>query len=449
MRWIPRSLRHRLVAVAALTTLLVMSAAASVATWQIRTITEHALSDAARTRLAAVRDAVTPAGQLPSSARVQRSATYVQVLTSDGQVVSATPALSDVPPLLSIAVARRGVRKPRLLNLTQPDVDLAVIAEPARVNGGAGAVIVGVDSQGFLDAQGQLRLMLLLGIPLVVLLTALLTWLVTGRAFRAMTRLAEDADALSVADTGHGLAFQGGDTELGRLVAALNRMLERLDRHYTTNLAAAAETTHRLRTPLATLRMEAELALLEDDPDAARLALARIVADADRLTGVVDRLLDAAAGRGDSRDLRSAVTELGEEWQRQASARGRHVVVRCDGDALIDMVLPRAVAEPLVENAIRHTTAAEPVAVDLEVGDGVVHIRVRNSGPGVATELHEQLFEPWAGRAHGGLGLWLAREAARSVGGDVVCEASQSPTTTFAAQLPTARPDSVPAPSGA
>jgi signal transduction histidine kinase len=438
MSWFPRSLRNRLVAIAALTTFVVMTGAAAIATWQIRTITDRALSDAARTRLSAVRDGLTPGGQLPSSTRVQRTATYVQVLGADGRVVSASPALRDAPPLLSVAVARRGLHHPRLLNLNQPDLDLAVIAEPATVNAGQGAVIVGVDSQGFLDARDQLRTVVLLGVPLVVVLTGLLTWLVTGRAFRAVTRLAEDADALSVADTGRGLSVHTGDSELGRLVVALNRMLDRLNTHYATNLAAAAETTHRLRTPLATLRAEAELALLDDDPAGARVALERIVADTDRLTGIVDRLLAAAGGHSDVRDLRAAVTEVGGDWQRQAAAHARRATVHCTGIGFVDVTLLRAVTDPLVENAIRHSTSDRPVTVTVDRADGDVRIRVSNHGGGVPAALRDQLFQPWTGRAHGGLGLWLAREAARSAGGDVVCDSYGPPTTTFLARLPAA-----------
>jgi signal transduction histidine kinase len=449
MNWLPRSLRNRLVAIATLTTLVVMTGAAAVATWQIHAITDRALNDAARTRLAAVRDGLTPAGQLPSSTRVQRTATYVQVLGSDGQVVSASPALRDAPPLVPVTVARRGLHRPKLLNLNQPDLDLAVITEPVSVNGGQGAVIVGVDSQGFLAARDQLRAVVLLGVPLVVVLTGLLTWLVTGRAFRAVTRLAEDADALSIADTGRGLSVHTGDIELGRLVTALNRMLERLNTHYATTLAAAAETTHRLRTPLATLRAEAELALLDDDPAAARVALERIVTDTDRLSGIVDRLLAAAGGHSDVRDLRAAVTEVGGDWQRQAAAHARRVTVHCAGTGHVDVTLLRAVADPLVENAIRHTSADQPVTVTVDPADGHVRIRVSNEGAGVPAALRDQLFQPWTGRAHGGLGLWLAREAARSAGGDVVCDSYGPPTTTFLARVPTTPAETAPTPNQA
>ena len=436
MKWAPRSLRSRLVTVAALTTLIVMTGAAALAVWQIRTITDRALGDAARTRLAAVRDGLTTAGQLPTSTRVQRTATYAQVLDADGHVVSATAALSGIPPLLPISQARRGVHHPRLLNLSHPDLDLAAIATPQVVRGGQGAIIVAVDSQGFLDARQQLRTVVLLGVPLIVALTGLLTWLLTGRALRAVTRLAEDADALSVADTGRGLSVQAGDTELTRLVAALNRMLDRLNTHYATNLAAAAETTHRLRTPLATMRAEAELALLDNDAAATRAALDRIVTDIDRLTGIVDRLLAAAGGHSDRRDLYEAVRELTSEWQRQAAAHARHAVIRCAGSGSVDMTLLRAVAEPLVENAIRHSTSAHPVMVDIDATSDDIHVQVNNDGAGVPAYLRDQLFAPWTGRAHGGLGLWLAREAARSAGGDVSCQDYGPPTTTFVARLP-------------
>jgi signal transduction histidine kinase len=419
-----------------LTTLVVVTGAAAVATWQIRAITDRALNDAARTRLAAVRDGLTSAGQLPSSTRVQRTATYVQVLGSDGEVVAASPALRDAAPLVPVAVARRGLHRPKLLNLNQPDLDLAVITQPVAVNGGQGAVIVGVDSAGFLAARDQLRAVVLLGVPLVVVLTGLLTWLVTGRAFRAVTRLAEDADALSIADSSRGLSVQTGDIELGRLVAALNRMLERLNTRYATNLAAAAETTHRLRTPLATLRAEAELALLDDEPAAARVALERIVADTDRLTRIVDRLLAAAGGHSDLRDLRVAAVELAGEWQRQAAAHARRATVHCTGEGDVDMTLLRAVADPLVENAIRHTAPDRSVAVTIDRTDRDVRIRVSNHGAGVPVALRDHLFQPWTGRSHGGLGLWLARESARAAGGEVYCEDYGPPMTTFTARLP-------------
>lgn len=444
MKPLTGSLRGRLVVTAALTTLLVMTAAAGIAVWQVRSVTGNALTDAVRTRLAAVRDGLSPTGALGSSIRVQRTATYVQVLDANGRVVAASPALRGAPPLVPLAQARAGIRRPRLLNLNQPDLDLAALAEPQPVNGRTGAIVVAVESQGFLDARQQLQNVVLFGVPLVVLLIAALTWLVTGRALRTVTQLAEEADALSVSDSGRGLSTETRDAEINRLVSALNRMLTRLSTHYATNLAAAAETTHRLRTPLAAMRAEAELALLDDDPDGARTALERIVGDTDRLTALVDRLLLAAGGHADIRPADVAFAEIGADWQRLAATDTRSMDIRCDATGSIDATLLRTVVDPLVENAIRHGERPDPLTVEVTGDDRGMRISVTNGGTGVPPELRETLFQPWAGRPNGGLGLWLAREAARASGGDVWCADYGPPRTQFIARLPCVAVDAPP-----
>jgi signal transduction histidine kinase len=101
------------------------------------------------------------------------------------------------------------------------------------------------------------------------------------------------------------------------------------------------------------------------------------------------------------------------------------------------MKLLRAVTDPLVENALRHSTAAQPVTIHVDTTGTSIRVRVSNDGAGVPVELRAQLFEPWIGRADGGLGLWLARESARSAGGDVTCDAYGPPITTFVARVPT------------
>jgi signal transduction histidine kinase len=123
--------------------------------------------------------------------------------------------------------------------------------------------------------------------------------------------------------------------------------------------------------------------------------------------------------------------------------------VRFTGDGHIDVTLTRAVADPLVENAIRHASSDQPITVDISLTDSEICIRVSNRGAGVADEVRRQLFQPWTGRAHGGLGLWLAREAARSAGGDVVCDSYGPPITTFLARLPATSVDTPPSSSQA
>jgi signal transduction histidine kinase len=305
------------------------------------------------------------------------------------------------------------------------------------VNGAPGAIVVGVESQGFLDARDQLTTLLLVDIPVLVTLSGLLAWLLIGRTLRVVVKLAEEADALSVSESGRGLSQPERDDELGRLTAALNRMLRRLDTHYVTNLATAAETSHRLRTPLATLRAEAELALSDNDPESARLALRRIIDDADRLGEDIERLLTAASTAPDLRTITDAGQMLAPDWKRQAVARQRALVVTCAGDEMVDVSLLRAVVDPIVENAVDNAESGA-IEIVIRIHDDTLTVTVTNSGEGIPAEMIDQLFEPWKGTAHTGLGLWLARQAARAVGGDVWCVLPGPPRTQFQAHLPIA-----------
>lgn len=434
-RLLPQSLRARLVAVSVLTTMLLLAAAAAIAVWEVRRATTQALTAASRSRLASVREDIDRHGHLRADGAGIRTATFVQVLDGNGNVVFASPTLSGVAPLVPFTVARRGLTQAREITLSTPDVDLAVVSTPQPVDGRAGALIVALESQGFLDARQQLQIVLAVGVPIVVLFTGLLAWFLTGRTLRSVARLAEEADALSMAESGRELSVDSQDAEVVRLVAALNRMLARLDTHYATNLAAASETTHRLRTPLATLRAEAELALASGDAPAVREALTRIIGDADRLTGLVNHLLSTAGRVSEPVTMEQVQAQLGNDWLRQGRARGQAVQVTTAGAGEVDQGLLRAVVDPLLENALEHAAGPEPVTVDIDVHDGVV-VRVSNSGPGVPGSLIDRLFEPWTGTTNSGLGLWLSREAARAAAGDVVCVSPGPPTTVFEATLP-------------
>ena len=128
-------------------------------------------------------------------------------------------------------------------------------------------------------------------------LAGLLAWLLAGRALRTVSELTEEAEAVGLSDIGRGLDVAAGDPELARLVAALDRMLARVAASLERERRFAADASHRLRTPLATLRAEAELALLEGDPQSMKEALRRVIDDADDLGELVNRLLAAHTAR--------------------------------------------------------------------------------------------------------------------------------------------------------
>jgi signal transduction histidine kinase len=358
-----------------------------------------------------------------------------------------------VPPLVTLeAVRSHGASGARgTQSLQHPDIDLAALGVPLRLSrtgtpsAGTGALVVAVDAEGFTAARADLLRLLLVGLLAVVLAIAILSWALAGRALRSVTTLTEEAEGIRPGDLADGLPVPADDAELARLVGALNRMLTRLHEGHARELAFAADAGHRLRTPVATLRAEAELALREPDPAEHLAALRQIVQDADQLTFIVDRMLARNRSRSRTAEpVRSALESATSRWARQAAMLGVTFTVDLPTELTDDITCPELadVVEPIVDNAMRHTPRAGRVkmVVDLEQATTRIAVDITNTGPGIPSEVVPQIFEAWvSGRdasAAGGLGLWLARETARDTGGEVTLVDPAPGGTTFRVVLP-------------
>ncbi|MCW2711393.1 MAG: hypothetical protein JWP24_1587, partial [Marmoricola sp.] len=429
MKFSPSSLRMRLVLGAVVVGITFAALFGAGATWRVRHAEDRALRAALESRVELARDEVAPDGSLRQDAGSPKT-DLVQVVGPDGVVRSSSPSLRGLGPLVDVGAATlssRGVSSK--VALRSPDIDLALLGVPVRLTAsgsspaGTGALVVAVDAEGFNAATGDLLGLLLVGLLAVVLAIALLSWVLTGRALRSVTRLTESAEGVRPQDLATGLPVPRHDAELGRLVGALNRMLVRLHDSHATELAFAADAGHRLRTPVATLRAEAELALRGGDPTEQKAALERIVEDADRLTLVVDRMLARTRSRSHQPEpLAEVLDDAGVRWRRQAELAAIAL------DLVVDRTLPTGlrcgalleVMEPVLDNALRHTPAHRTVRIDLhaEPGGGPhagrVVVDLSNPGDGLPADIESHLFDAWVSSRDastaGGLGLWLARE---------------------------------------
>ena len=272
MNLTPSSLRHRLVLGAAGVGLLFAVVFGVVATWRVNHAADQAVQAALQSRLELARDEVARDGSIRQDAGSPQT-DLVQVLRPDGTVRASTPALAGVGPLADIA------------SVTAPNTAVQHAAGPAtprhrprrtrrprpydrqrRSPPGTGALVVAVDAEGFNSAATHLLGLLIAGLGAVVLAMTALAWILTGRALSTVARITEDAEAVRPQDLASGLPVPAPRHRARTTRRRAEPDAGRLHHSHTTELAFAADAGHRLRTPVATLRAEAELALRETDP---------------------------------------------------------------------------------------------------------------------------------------------------------------------------------------
>ncbi len=220
--------------------------------------------------------------------------------------------------------------------------------------------------------------------------------------------------------------------EIGVMVGALNGFMGRLDRQLGTMQRLISDTAHQLRTPVAALRAQADLAGGEDDPDRLRQIVGRIHRRSVSLGRLLDQMLSRAmvihridAARREVVDLRDIALELVESADHKLVAPD--AVVRLEiGDAPVlaraDALSLGEAAKNLMFNALTHGEA--PITVGASARDGAVMLWVDDAGPGPSEAVRDQLGDRFLRNAasrgtSAGLGLSIAKSVAEAFGGSL------------------------------
>lgn len=266
--------------------------------------------------------------------------------------------------------------------------------------------------------------LLLLGASIGLLLIGVLAAeLLTRRIVRPLVDTAATARALSTGDT-TARAPTDGPREIGEVGVALNRFADRIDELIAEERETVANLSHRLRTPLTALRLDAEAL---QDPADAELVGTHVTALERMLTSVIHAARrPQREGRMPSCDATAVVGERVAFWSALTEEQQRHSTVVLPDEP----VLVRASAEDLaaavdalLENVIAHTPEGTAFAVDLTAVEGGGRLVVSDDGPGLPQD------EPVRGRSDrgsSGLGLDIARRCAAATGGTLALGASAS-----------------------
>jgi heavy metal sensor kinase len=320
-------------------------------------------------------------------------------------------------------------------------------------------VVLGSPLESLDRELGSLRRIIWYIVPLVLVIAGFGGWFLARRGLAPVTSMANRAQQIGVKNLSERLPVANPRDELGRLAAKFNELLSRLEHSLIQQRQFMADASHELRTPVATSRTAASVALQQPHRDEAdyRDTLEIIEQQQVRLSRVVDDMFTLARADAGTYPIRKApmyLDEVIDEIVRAARVRASIRNVTVD-DALTvrsavfygDEELVRRMLGNLMDNAVRHAPAGTSVRVDLDRSANGYVIAVRDQGAGVPAEIQPHIFERFvrgdparqrgpASHDGAGLGLALARWIARSHGGDVELVRSSESGSTFVVALP-------------
>lgn len=382
--------------------------------------------------------ALVRSGRLPQQVLAgSGGVSLVQVVDADNRVVAASPGADGAVSVLTtdeLARVRAGHNLTVSGNRASLDEPLRVVGVKADIRSGQRTVLVGTDLGRVLESSRLLERALLFGGPLMVAAMAALTWWIVGLTLSPVAALRRGAAELSASGLARSrLPVPAAQDEIHSLARTLNDMLDRLDAATTKQRRFVGDAAHELRSPIASLRLQLEVAQRLDQTEPMRELTDDALLDVARLSHLIDDLLTLARSdeRGPARvrlpvrldELGCAVVAGYRDARVPVSfADGQPVVVLGDRDGL------HRVLVNLLDNAVRY--AASSVQVAVRASDGApatAVLTVADDGPGVPASKRERVFDRFyrldTARSRGeggtGLGLSIVREIVAVHGGTV------------------------------
>lgn len=370
----------------------------------------------------------------------------------DDDLRIALPALEDIPTdeamLLTVVEAESDDDRHRLAvrRVTIPQRRAKYV------------IVVGSSLEATDEELASLRGILAYVVPIALALAGVGGWFLARQSLSPIAAMAERARKIGVEDLSERLPIANPRDELGRLAETFNDLLGRLGASLTLQRQFMADASHELRTPVATARTAAHVALQQPHRDESeyRRTLEIIEQQAARLSRIVEDMFTLAradAGNYPVRRTPMYLDEVVDEAVRAtrvlASTKNVAIELATIRSAAFtgDEDLVRRLAVNLLDNAVRYAPTGSTVRVDLQKAPAGYAISISDRGPGVDPEIRPHIFERFyrgdaararTGQSDGGagLGLALARWIANVHEGDVTLARSSAAGATFTAFLP-------------
>jgi len=361
----------------------------------------------------------------------QSGAAYYLVTGPDNEYITGDPDLPSPPDPRSDAVyfydgQHRG--KP-----------VSAVAMPLPIDSGgvAGNVLVRVAEDYGTRTEVARQIMIGMMIPqgVLIVLAALAVWYAIGRGLAPLNSLQREISARSHRDLS-ALSAEQAPREVRPLIQAMNDLLGRLSKALASQQRLIGNAAHQLRTPIAGIKTQTELALRQARVSETRETLQRLQAATEQATRMINQLLALAraepGGEGahtrERLDLAVLARDTTSEWVPRAIARDIDLGLdSTDAAAPVegDPFLLREMLNNLLDNALSYTQRGGRVTVRVTPDANRIVLSVEDNGPGVPEAERDRVFERFyrvlgTGVEGCGLGLAIVQEIAQRHGADAV-----------------------------
>ena len=251
-------------------------------------------------------------------------------------------------------------------------------------------------------------------------------WLIVGRSLKPVNRLAQQL-AIREANYLKPLSTKHLPTEIVPVVDELNKLFSQLEKAFENERRFTADASHELKTPLAGLLTQAQVALRTTDESVRRQALSRIEQAVKRMTNMVQHLLTFSRIESDPSYLTKQSVELAHEVIQviadlEPEAHKKQISMsfenNCSGTVQVNSLLINILIRNIIDNAVKYTPPGGEVLISLAQQSGL-HLSVEDSGPGIAPEQYEDSYKRFyrcvetANKVQGsGLGLSMVKRIA-------------------------------------
>jgi heavy metal sensor kinase len=379
----------------------------------------------------------------------------VEVRSSNGEVLYRNERLGD-QPLGGNLIPAEGeggysIRSAHLVDGTT----VRMASRRHTLDGRPIVIRLGYSEQPIWARFDELAVATLLAVPIVLALAGLGGYVLAKRALTPLAQMASRAEEITSERLHERLPTGDVDDELGHLARVINNLLARLQQSFEQLRRFTSDASHELRTPLTSIRSVGEVALQKDGSrEEYRDTIGSMLEEVNRLTVLVDSLLTisrADAGRIQLHPTVFSAMDLAREaaglFEVLVEEKRQRITVEGDEAVSVkgDRVFLRQALVNIIHNAVKHSPMGGAISVGVHCEPaGSIRIEVADSGPGIAPEHSERIFDRFyrvdesrsrdAGGA--GLGLSIAQWAVRVHGGGIQLLSTPGAGCTFQIWLP-------------